>query len=168
MFAARCPLPVPTPRTYKRRKVSRVCKSYYTIDERNTQSIERVQDDGMFHVLAFHHPEYEDGLYSIRKLNNEGIPVNYILAFTNFEDAFRYKTLLEAEMEFTPYIQFVSRFEIEHVCHVGGYECRVVNEGALVTPPTTTVKTTDWERRSALLEGHWSVRDKDDSPPEWP
>lgn len=158
MFALRAPIPVP--RIYKRPRVSRVCKSYYTIDERNTQSIERVQNDGMFHVLTFHHPEYEDGLYSIRKLNHEGIPVNYILAFTNFEDAFRYKTLLEAEMDFTPYIQFVSRFEIEHACHVGGYECRVVNEGALVTPPTTTVKTTDWERRESLLNGKWSVREK--------
>jgi hypothetical protein len=93
-------------------------------------------------------------------LNHEGIPVNYILAFTNFEDAFRYKVLLEAEMDFTPYIQFVSRFEIEHACNVGGYECRVVNEGALVTPPTTTVKTTDWERRESLLNGKWSVREK--------
>ena len=40
MFALRAPLPVPrVPTTYKRRKVSRVCKSYLTIDEQNTKSL---------------------------------------------------------------------------------------------------------------------------------
>jgi len=31
-----------------------------------------------------------------------------------------------------------------------------------VTPPTRTVEITDWERRSALIEGRWTVREKDD------
>jgi len=35
-----------------------------------------------------------------------------------------------------------------------------MNEGVLVTPPIKTLEVTDWERRSALLGGRWSVRDK--------
>ena len=167
MFAARCLLPVPTPRTYKRRKVSRVCKSYFTIDDRNTTSLDQTRSDKLLHVITFHNKD-DDGLYAVRKLNNDGIPENYIVAFVTFDDAFRFKTLLEAEMDYAPYIQFASHFELTHMCTIGGYKCRVVNEGILVTPPTETVKTTDWERRTALLNGRWSVRDKDDSPPEWP
>jgi len=30
-----------------------------------------------------------------------------------------------------------------------------------VTPPTKTIQITDWERRSALLDGRWSVQEKD-------
>jgi hypothetical protein len=153
MLALRAPIPVP--RVYKRRSVSHVCKSYYTVDKNNTETLDEVKSDKLFHVLTFHHPDKEDGLYSIRQSNED-----YILAFTNFDDAFRYKILLEAEMDFFPYIQFVSRTEIEHVCNVGGYSCRVVKEGTLVTPPTHTLKITDWERRDSLLNGRWSVREK--------
>src|SRR5210317_789361 len=107
--------------------------------------------------------------YSVKLLDDEAIVKDDIVAFTNFEDAFRYKTLLEAEMDHKPYVQFASRFELEHTCNVGGYRCRVVNEGALVTPPNQTLKITDWERRSALLKGRWSVKDtKEDPPFEWP
>ena len=66
-----------------------------------------------------------------------------------------------SDMKITPFVQFASRFELEHACNVGGYECLVVNDGALVTPPTKTVKITDWERRSALMRGDWSVKEKD-------
>ena len=167
MFAIRSPIPR-VPFTYKKRKISRVCKSYYTIDEHNSRPLDKVQMSGMFHVLTFHNPNAEEGIYSVRKLNDEGLPVDWILAFTTFEDAFRFKTLLDAEMHLSPYVQFASRFELEHACNVSGCKCRIVNEGALVTPPTQTMKITDWERRTALLNGRWSVKDKDDTPPEWP
>jgi len=65
-------------------------------------------------------------------------------------------------MNMTPFIQFASMYEIEHMCQTGNYDCLVANEGALVTPPTKTIQITDWERRSALLEGRWSVREKDE------
>lgn len=169
MFATRCQIPVPrVPTTYRRYKVSRVCKSYYTIDKNNSKSLDEVKTDGLFHVLTFHNPDAEEGIYSVRKLTDEGLPLDCIVAFTNFEDAFRYKTLLDAEMKLSPYVQFASRFELEHACNVGGYGCRVVNKGALVTPPSETMKITDWERRTALLNGKWSVKEKDDTPPEWP
>ena len=94
--------------------------------------------------------------------NHEGVSENCIIAFRNFEDAFRYKTLLEAEMCVTPYVQFASRFELEHMCMIGTYQCHVIDENALITPPTQTVKITDMERRSALLNGRWTVKCKND------
>jgi hypothetical protein len=169
MFALRAPLPIPrVPFTYKKCKISRVCKSYYTIDEHNSKPLDKAQTSGLLHVLTFHKADAEEGIYSVRKLNNEGVPVDWILAFTTFEDAFRFKTLLDAEMNLSPYVQFASRFELEHACNVTGCKCRVVNEGTLVTPPTETMKITDWERRSALLNGRWSVKEKSDEPPTWP
>ena len=169
MFAVKCPaLRVPS-FTFKKKNIQRRVRCYYSLDKTNSQPIDDVVHDGLFHVLAFI-KDGDTGIYSIRQLDDDAIVQNHIIAFTNFEDAFRYKTLLEAEMDHRPYVQFASRFELEHMCHTGGYRCRIVNEGALVTPPTTTMKITDWERRSALLEGRWSVREKDEGgfENEWP
>jgi hypothetical protein len=159
MFALRSPLPLVS-LTYRKRTIPKVCKSYYTIDKNNSKPLDEVKTYDLLHILTFHRPDAEEGVYSIRKLNHEGLPEDNILAFTNFEDAFRFKTLLDAEMNLSPYVQFASRFELNHACDVGGYKCRVVNEGALVTPPTQTLAITDWERRTALLNGNWSVRER--------
>ena len=162
MFALRAPLPVArVPITYKRRKVSRVCKSYFTIDENNTRPLSEADSKDLLHIITFHQPNEEEGIYAVRKLNSDGLPENCIVAWRNFDDAFRYKTLLDAEMQRSSYIQFASHFELCYMCELGNYNCRVVNDGVLVTPPTETVKTTDWECRSALLNGRWSVREKD-------
>jgi hypothetical protein len=141
-----------------RRKISRTIRGYYSLDKRNSQPLDRVEKEGLFHVIAFIR-DGNTGIYSVMERNEDDIPKNNIIAFRNFEDAFRYKTLLEADMKITSFVQFASRFELEHACNVGGYDCLVVNDGALVTPPTKTVKVTDWERRSALIRGDWTVRD---------
>jgi hypothetical protein len=159
MFALRAPLPHLPPR-YTKCKISKVSRSYYTINDSNTKDLTEVGGTDLLHVLTFHQPNADDGIYSIRELNEDGLPVNHILAFITFEDAFRYMTLLEAEMGRSPYIQFASRFEINHACEVGHFKCRVVDEGVLITPPTRTVRVTDWEARAALLNGRWSVREK--------
>ena len=163
MFAVRCQSPqVPrVTRTKKKQSISKVCKSYYTVNDSNTKDLTEVVGTDLLHVLTFHHPNADEGIYSIRELNEDGLPVNHILAFINFEDAFRYMTLLEAEMGRSPYIQFASRFEINHACEVGHFKCRVVDEGVLITPPTRTVRVTDWEARAALLNGNWSVRERE-------
>jgi hypothetical protein len=160
MFALRSTLPI-VYAGYKKRSTPKVCKSYYTIDKHNSKPLEEVKTHELLHVLTFHRPDAEEGIYSLRKLNDEGLPEDNILAFTTFEDAFRFKTLLDAELHLTPYVQFASRFELNHACEIGGYKCRVVNEGTLVTPPAKTVRITDWERRTALLNGNWSVKEKD-------
>ena len=163
MFAVRCQSPqVPhVPRTTNKRTISKVCKSYYTVNNLNSKDLTEVGGTDLLHVLTFHQPNTDEGIYSIRELNEDGLPVNHILAFITFEDAFRYKTLLDAEMHLSSYVQFSSRYEFNHACEVGNYKCRVINEGVLVTPPTETIKITDWERRSSLLNGRWSVRKKD-------
>src|SRR6056300_1609722 len=161
MFAIRSPIPR-VPFTYKKRKISRVCKSYYTIDEHNSKPLDKAQTNGLLHVLTFHKSDAEEGIYSVRKLNDEGLPVDWIVAFTTFEDAFRFKTLLDAEMHLHAYVQFASRYELEHASQVCGVKCRVVDEGVLVTPPTRTLSITDWERRTKLLNGRWTVREKEE------
>jgi hypothetical protein len=162
MFALRAPLPIArVPTTYKRRKVSRVCKSYFTIDEQNTQLLSESDSNELLHIITFHQPNEEEGIYAVRKLNSDGLPENCIVAWRNFDDAFRYKTLLDAEMKRSSYIQFASHYELDFACEHGNYTCRIVDNGVLVTPPTETIKTTDWERRNALLNGRWSVRERD-------
>jgi len=161
MFAAKCPVFHTPSFSYRKKLIQRKVQCYYSLDNMNSKPLDEVEHDSMFHVLTF----IEDGdcgIYSVKLLDDEAKVKDDIIAFTNFEDAFRYKTLLEAEMNHRPYVQFASRFELEHACNVGGYRCRVVNEGALVTPPNQTLKITDWERRSSLLKGRWTVKDKDD------
>ena len=164
MFAAKCPTLCVPSYTFKKKSIQRKVRCYYSLDNLNSKRLDDVEHDGLFHVLAFI-KDGDYGIYSVKLLDDEAIVKDDIVAFTNFEDAFRYKTLLEAEMDHRPYVQFASRFELEHTCNVGGYRCRVVNEGALVTPPNQTLKITDWERRSSLLKGRWTVREKDDELP---
>lgn len=160
MFAMKFPISFICAPT--RRKISRTIRGYYSLDNRNSKPLDKVEEKGLFHILAFIR-DGDTGLYSVTERDENDVPRNNIVAFRNFEDAYRFKTLLEAEMNITPFVQFASRFELEHSCNVGGYDCIVVNEGALVTPPTKTAKITDWERRSALIRGRWSVREKDDN-----
>ena len=164
MFVSKCPVLHTPSFVYRKKSIQRRVRCYYSLDNMNSKPLDDVEHDGLFHVLAF----IEDGdygIYSVKLLDDNAIVKDDIVAFTNFEDAFRYKTLLEAEMDHMSYVQFASRFELEHTCNVGGYRCRVVNEGALVTPPNQTLKITDWERRSSLLKGRWTVREKDDELP---
>ena len=160
MFAVKCPI------TYRpnpmRRRISKVTKAYYTLDNRNSKPLDDVSGIEMFHVLAFIQ-DGDHGIYSVSEKNDDEVIQHHVIAFRNFEDAFRYKNLLEAEIKFRPYVQFASRYELDHMCRTGGYNCRVVDEDVLVTPPTNTVTITDWERRSALLEGRWTVKEKDDT-----
>ena len=162
MIALRPCVPVipRVPVTYRRRKISKVCKNFTPIDDTNSRSIQQVPSDDLLHVLSFHRPNMEtDGIYAIRTWDQDGLPVECIVAFTTFEDAFRYKVLLEAEMSLTPYIQFASPFEIDHVCTTGNYDCRVINEGTLLLPPQMSVTATEWECRNALISGQWSVKE---------
>jgi hypothetical protein len=63
-----------------------------------------------------------------------------IVAFKTFNDAYCYKTLLEAEVEKSFFIQFVSRFELDHICSVGNYQCQIIEENVLVFPSTMDQK----------------------------
>lgn len=142
------------------RKIQKVCRNQYTINFENSKSLEKVKGKDLFHILAFHKKGSNEGIYSVTQRTDDDLPVNHIVAFMTFDDAFRFKTLLEAELTHTPYIQFASRFDLDYMCNVGNYKCRVVDEDALVTPPTSTVPVTEWEQREALLNGDWTVEEK--------
>jgi len=150
---------VPIRRAQK--KISRTIRGYYTLGEKNCKPLDKVQKEGLFHVIAFIKGG-DTGLYSVTEKDEDDVSRDSIVAFRNFEDAFRYKTLLEADMDIASFVQFASRYELEHACNVGGHDCLVVDDGALVTPPSKTMKITDWERRSALMRGDWSVKEKDE------
>jgi hypothetical protein len=157
MFAIKSPMLftcLPT-----RRRNPRCVRAQYKIDNTKCQPIEQVEDTRIFHILAFIR-DGDTGIYSVKEYDEDGVSHDSIVAFRNFEDALRYKTLLEAEMDMTPFVQLASMYDIEYLCFTGNYNCLVMNEGVLVTPPIKTLEVTDWERRSALLGGRWSVRDK--------
>ena len=161
MFALRQPTFQPRPIRFKSRAKKVAVKSYYALDYDNSTALEKVTGHDLFHVLAFHKAGHEEGIYSVTDRDENDVPRHFIIAFMTFDDAFRYKTLLEAEMDsYSPYIQFASRFELDHMCRIGGYHCRVVNKGTLVTPPMRTVKLTDWEIRESLMSGNWTVKPK--------
>lgn len=161
MFATK-PIPFyPTYTKYRKpRKITRITKSYYELDNSNSRSLDRfTSPSDMFYVITFRNGGGDEGIYAVHETTTEDeVSKNNIVAFTAYDDAFRYKTLLEAEfVNKIPCVQYVSRYDIQYMCHKGSYGCRVVNEGALVTPPTRTLKITDWERRQALLDGNWTV-----------
>jgi hypothetical protein len=136
MFALKSPMVfscVPIGRT--RRKIYRTIRGYYTLDKRNSKPLDKVVKEGLFHVIAFIR-DGDTGLYSVTEKDEDDVPRDSIVAFRTFEDAFRYKTLLDADMKIASFVQFASRYELEHACNVGGYDCLVVDDGALVTPPS--------------------------------
>jgi hypothetical protein len=167
MFALRQIIFQPTPVRFKPRVKKSIVKSYYGLSYDNSRKLEKVHGNDLFHVLAFHRAGHEEGIYSITERDENDHSLHSIVAFLTFDDAYRYKTLLEAEMDsYHPYIQFASRYELDYACRVGGYQCLVVNEGALVTPPMKTVKLTDWEIRESLMNGNWTVAPKPENPRE--
>jgi hypothetical protein len=167
MFAIRQNIFQPRPVRFRSHVKKSITRSYYGLNYDNSRKLEMVHGNDLFHVLAFHRAGHEEGIYSITERDENDHPLHSIVAFLTFDDAYRDTTLLEAEMDsYHPYIQFASRYELDHVCRVGGYQCLVVNEGVLVTPPMKTVKLTDWEIRESLMNGNWTVAPKPENPRE--
>jgi len=132
---------VPTPRFRVRCKAS---ASIHRLSDENSKDINQVYANKMLHVLAFE-KNGNEGIYSVVERTETGEEINQIIAFQTFDEAFRYKILLEADTELKPHVEFMSLYELNHTCNVGKYECRVVNPGTLVIPPIKTRHVTDWE-----------------------
>jgi len=146
-----------TPRIIKKHiRNKTIYANRYNFNDKNSKSLSEVYTSKLLHIITFHGDDGDDGVYAIKE-TTDTIPIDHILAFRTFDEAFRYKTLLEAETEFRPYIQFTTKYELTHVCAVGNYSCRVINLNALIIPPTKVIDITDWERRDALIRGKWSV-----------
>ena len=139
---------IPIPRFKTRRPCNRsVCASTRYLSDQNSKPISEVRTNNPLHVLAFER-NGKEGIYSITEHTEYGEDVDYIIAFRTFDEAFRYKTLLEADTDYKPYIEFMSLYELNHTCTVGNYKCRVVNPGMLVIPPIKTRAVSDWEMES--------------------
>jgi len=54
MFAVHCQSPQ-VPRVNKKHIISKVCKSYYTINNTNTKDLTEVVGTDLLHILTFHH-----------------------------------------------------------------------------------------------------------------
>ena len=126
--------------------------SNYLLGDHNSKPLSEIHDKKLLHVLTFH-TDGSEGIYAIKERGiNSNPDVNYIIAFRTFDEAFRYKTLLEAEMDLKPYVQFASKYELNHACTIGNYQCKVIDRDALILPPMDSVNITDWERANALME----------------
>mmetsp|Transcript_68668 Transcript_68668/g.217182 ORF Transcript_68668/g.217182 Transcript_68668/m.217182 type:complete len:345 (-) Transcript_68668:1991-3025(-) len=116
------------------------------------------------YVLLFGVGTETEGIYSLRSANDEGLPVDIILAFEDPDDAKRYSVLLEAQMEHCPEVEGMPPDDLIEFCMDSGYNCRVMPAGSLIMPSENTVEVTDWERAMRLREGMWSVTASDYEP----
>ena len=91
-----------------------------------------------------------------QSFDDDELPVDNILAFITYDDAHRYKTFLESVTNMSTRVECVPRIALE----ISYYHTMVVDEGAIIFPPLQTVEVTDWEKRNALINGRWSVREK--------
>jgi len=98
-----------------------------------------------------------EGIYSLRAVSEEGLPLETIIVFEDQEDATRYAALLEAAMDHIPMVCNIRPDELLDFCAESGYECRMEPRGSLLIPPNVNVTTTDWERSMRLRDGRWAV-----------
>lgn len=116
---------------------------------------------GTVYVILFGVGEHEtEGIYSLRadyQKDDEGLPVDTVIAFTEEDDATRYSTLLEATMDYVPTVFPIQYGELTEFCNDAGYRCRIEPRGSLLIPPDHNVGLTDWEKSLQLRQGHYSV-----------
>lgn len=129
----------------------------------NLEDLSEVPNERHVYILVFGAGTGNEGVYSLQERTREDVPVDIILAFPSYEDASRYATLLEAEMNQTPIVEAALPNELMYTCAEGGYRCKVARRGALLVPPEKTVEMTDWERANALRKGQWTVAEEDSS-----
>lgn len=151
MFTVRSPLqPRVSYRVHsKPRKSIKPVRSHI---HRHSRQLEHVSETDAFYILTL----YADGVYSVQSFDEDELPVDNILAFITYDDAHRYKTFLESVSNMSTRVECVPRIALD----ISYYHTMVVDEGAIIFPPTKTVEVTDWEKRNALINGRWSVREK--------
>jgi hypothetical protein len=114
----------------------------------------------MVYILLFGVGAFEtEGIYSMRAvMNNDGLPIDTIIAFESQEDAERYAGLLEAAMSrHVPKVGPIDSKELLDFCADSGYNCRLEPSGTLLMPPEYNVGMTDWERSIRLRGGYYNV-----------
>ncbi|KAK3284782.1 hypothetical protein CYMTET_7585 [Cymbomonas tetramitiformis] len=113
------------------------------------------------HVLLFGVGTSQEGVYSVQRKSECGMPDDTILAFAGKSDAERYASLLTSQMGQIPIVEALSPEKLIEFCKTAGFKCRVVGRSAvmlgLFTPPKQTLQMTDWERACRLRQGHYGV-----------
>lgn len=119
------------------------------------------------YILLFGVGAFEtEGIYSMRAvMNNDGLPIDTIIAFESQEDAERYAGLLEAAMSrHVPKVGPIDSKELLDFCSDSGYNCRLEPSGTLLMPPEYNVGMTDWERSIRLRGGYYNVLPEEPVP----
>lgn len=94
----------------------------------------------LVYVLLFNARTENEGIHTL-KIEER----NVVLMFENEDDATRFGLMLEAQDFPSAAVERFEDSEIEEFCQEAGYECKLVPEGALATPPESNVDRTDWD-----------------------
>jgi len=112
-------------------------------------------------VLLFGVGSGNEGVYSLQRWTEDGLPHDTVLAFASKQDAERYASLLELEMDRVAAVESISPANLVEFCRDSEFDLRVVDNRAVVLglflPPNQSTEVTDWERASRLRSGVWSV-----------
>jgi len=115
-------------------------------------------------ILLFGAGTGQEGVYSLQRISEEGLPLDTVLAFATQRDAEKYAALLEDEMAQQAHVETILPSELREFCAESGFEVRVVDYSAVLLgffrPPKQTVEVTDWERAVRLRAGLWSMCDE--------
>jgi hypothetical protein len=109
-------------------------------------------------VILFNARSDNEGIHSLQVQGR-----NVILMFENEDDALRFGGFLEAQ-DFPPCtVEKFNADEIEEFCVNSGYDCRLIPEGTLITPPESQVEDMEWDPNGPPSKAPW-VRDEEPDP----
>jgi len=134
---------------------------WYGVNTRWWTDLHNYDDVKSVCVLLFGVGTGQEGVYSLQRWTDDGLPHDTVLAFASPRDAERYAAMLEEEMGRMAVVEPISPPDLKGFCFEAGFDIRVVDSSAvmlgLFSPPNQTVDVTDWERASRLREGAFSV-----------
>jgi len=138
---------------------------YFTLTDRPGLDImalrgsRKIRSIPQVHVILFGISQNEqEGIYSLRAINHDGLPQETIIAFETSEDAERYAGMLEVTMDpHAPHVCNIPAEDLVNFCYERGYRCRMEPQGSLLIPPDFNVGLTDWERAKRLRSGSFDV-----------
>jgi len=152
-----------TPRIlhHRSKKQTRVYKvnRLHAFNSISFHDLDNLPDDESVFILVFNYGNYSDGLYSIQERSVDDIPKNIILAFHSYDDAYRYGMFLDTAMGQMPRVEMMHPSVLKSFCSEAGHTCMLATPGAILIPPSGTVKVTDCERSRALRRDEWTVQD---------
>lgn len=114
------------------------------------------------YVLLFNAGTDNEGIHTL-KVGEQ----NVVLMFESEDDATRYGLMLEAQDFPSATVEAFNSEEIEEFCQGADYECRIVPEGMLTTPPEANVEQTDWQADRASADRSGPAPDRSDAKPEF-